>query len=550
MADADVVDPAEAMPLAQPIGNSARRSIPLRRAPLRSTGVKMFFILTLALLPLGLVALFASLQAIRTADTERQSLLEIAVMQSARKLAAEIESDKAALRIATNAFARNLADPQQCSRIDSFMRSRTSQDTRFAIYDRAGALVCGTAGQAADGLPAARRFDRTAMELLPESRTLLVRTPSDDRNLIALAFYGRDYLDRVTNPATAMASHRIILQQGRRELLLERGRVFASGGRIEQVAAHIEGSDVTLKLLVRTPPQTVARTLSLFLPLVMWFAAAAIGWFVVNRLLIRPLVLLRSAVAAYQPGVPLQPLQPVRTPAQEIVDLGETFREISEDVATHEAELAEGLARQRKLTREVHHRVKNNLQIIASLINLHSRSANTVEAAEAYGSIQRRVDALSVVHRNHYAELEENRGVGIRALVSELSASLRASAPDNGARLSIQVDSDDLHVTQDVAVPIAFLVTELVELAMLCDPATGIRISVHPLPDDAMRALVMVASPALRTTPHLQEKLAGRFDRVLTGLSRQLRAPLERDEAEGSFAIAVPVLDGSALQGN
>ncbi|RVT42123.1 sensor histidine kinase [Sphingobium algorifonticola] len=510
----------------------------------------MFFILTLALLPLGLVALFASLQAIRTADTERQSLLEIAAMQSARKLSAEIQSDQTALRIATNAFARGLADPQQCARLDSFIRSRTSQDTHFAIYDRAGRVKCSTGDGATNRFAPSGRFESKTLELLPDSSMLLARTPSDDRQMVALAFYGRDYLDRVTDPATAMASHRVVLRQGNRSLTLEHGKPFAAGGRIDQVTAPIEGSDVTLNLIVRTPPQTLARSLSLFLPLVMWFAAAAIGWFVVNRLLIRPLVLLRRTVAAYQPGVPLQPLQPVRTPAQEIVDLGETFREISEDVATHEAEMAEGLARQRKLTREVHHRVKNNLQIIASLINLHSRSAETVEAAEAYGSIQRRVDALSVVHRNHYAELEENRGVGIRALVGELSASLRASAPDNGARLAIQVESADLYVTQDVAVPIAFLVTELVELAMLCDPATMIQISILPVSDaDGARAQVMVTSAALRTTPVLQERLVGRFDRVLTGLSRQLRAPLVRDEAEGRFAIAVPVLDGSALKG-
>ena len=72
----------------------------------------------------------------------------------------------------------------------------------------------------------------------------------------------------------------------------------------------------------------------------MWFAAAAIGWFVVNRLLIRPLVLLRRQVAAYQPGEVLEPLRRIRTPAHEISDLGDTFREISEDVATHEAEMA------------------------------------------------------------------------------------------------------------------------------------------------------------------------------------------------------------------
>ncbi|WP_254557509.1 hypothetical protein, partial [Salmonella enterica] len=90
--------------------------------------------------------------------------------------------------------------------------------------------------------------------------------------------------------------------------------------------------------------------------------------------------------------------------------------------------------------------------------------------SDAYASIQRRVDALSVVHRNHFAELEENRGVGVRPLISELSASLRGTAPALARRFAIQIDSDNLHISQDVAVPIAFLLTELVELAMMLAP--------------------------------------------------------------------------------
>ena len=72
----------------------------------RSTGVKMFLILTLALLPLGLVALVASLQAIRTADLEKEALLRVAVTQSARKLSADLQSDRTALELTVNTLAR------------------------------------------------------------------------------------------------------------------------------------------------------------------------------------------------------------------------------------------------------------------------------------------------------------------------------------------------------------------------------------------------------------------------------------------------------------
>ena len=92
--------------------------------------------------------------------------------------------------------------------------------------------------------------------------------------------------------------------------------------------------------------------------------------------------------------------------------------------------MAGALEGQRRLVREVHHRVKNNLQVVASLLNIHGRSAEAAEARAAYDSISRRVGALSIVHRNHFAEMEENRGIALRPLLSELAAELRAGAPE------------------------------------------------------------------------------------------------------------------------
>jgi two-component sensor histidine kinase len=498
----------------------------------------MFLILTLALLPLGAVALFASLQAIRAADMEKDALLRIGVTQSARKLATDMLSDQSALRLAVNALADGSGGPGQCYRIGQFLSSRANIPALFYIYDRDGRKICGSAERAPQGVPIAARFKPGDLTLLPASGYLVSRTTSADDRLVAISYYSRQSLSRITDPATALQNRNLSLHQGSAHMWIN----GTSGPIVDDrrtVSARVGNTDLALMMSVSEPPVTLARTLSLFLPLLMWFAAAAIGWFVVNRLLIRPLVLLRRAVADYLPGQVLEPLQRVRTPALEIAALGDTFRAISEEVASHEAEMAASLERQRKLTREVHHRVKNNLQIIASLINLHARAATAVEATEAYASIQRRVDALSVVHRNHFAELEENRGVGVRALVSELSASLRGTAPSDARRFAIQIDSDDLHVSQDVAVPVAFLLTELVELAMLAAPDTGMRISVRQTPDPA-RALICVESPGLRGTL-VTDHLHDRFDRVLTGLSRQLRSPMEKDDEIGRYCITIAV---------
>lgn len=508
---------------------------------IHSTGIKMFLILTLALLPLGLIALVASLQAIRTADLEKEALLRIAVTQSARKLTADLASDRTALMLTANALSAGDASAGMCHRLSIFLTSHDREGGRFYIYDRAGRSLCASSQAEPVGLAPSARFSSRIAELLPRSGFLLSRSHSSDGQVVALAYYSRAYLESITNPATALQNRQLSLEQGERKLVV--GRPLADlGGHSTSLSARLDPPDILLTMTLRDPPVTLVRMLSLFLPLVMWFAAAAIGWFVVNRSLIRPLVLLRRTVAAYRPGEVLEPMRRIRTPAHEIVALGETFREISEDVATHEAEMAESLETQRKLTREVHHRVKNNLQIIASLISLHARATHEPEAVDAYASIQRRVDALSVVHRNHYAELEEHRGVGMRSLISELSASLRGAAPAEARRFGIQIDSDNLLISQDVAVPIAFLLTELVELAMLSDPRAAMRISAHLEPDRTDRAVLHINSSALRGSPDMSARIDERYGRVLMGLSRQLRAPLDHDPDIGDYSIAITVL--------
>jgi two-component sensor histidine kinase len=248
---------------------------------------------------------------------------------------------------------------------------------------------------------------------------------------------------------------------------------------------------------------------------------------------------MQRAVAAYQPGDRGFDLPSLATPAREIRELGLAFDKVTRTVARHEAELESAIERQTKLVREVHHRVKNNLQVVASLLNLHARGARSEDVAAAYASIQRRVDALAVVHRNHYAELEENRGVALKPLISELAANLRATAPASASHMQIRLDVEPFYATQDVAVSIAFLITELVELAMFCGGGT---VTISLAGQDERSARLSVESASLRSDASCDEQLFSRFDRIVTGLGRQLRSAIDRDLEAGCYALDVAVV--------
>ncbi len=223
-------------------------------------------------------------------------------------------------------------------------------------------------------------------------------------------------------------------------------------------------------------------------------------------------------------------------PHHDIGALARALEHAGDTIATHEASLAQALADQVRLTREVHHRVKNNLQVIASLISLHARGAPPGPVAEAYATIQRRVDALAIVHRNHLTEIDSDAGIGARVLVGELAANLRTGIAATGRAPPITVDVADLRMSQDIAAPVAFLITELTELSMISDRAAPIALTIADLGDG--RALLSIASRGL-----MQSQGANPHNRILAGLARQLRAPLDFDSAHARYAIAIPLKD-------
>ena len=361
-----------------------------------------------------------------------------------------------------------------------------------------------------------------------------------DSDLRGSAFFPAKFLSDVAKPSAFGTDYAETIHSGYGHDLVLRalGQDTALDSHLA-VSAPLNIGNLTVELKMRQNLITWPIFWAMALPILMWLGAASLSWFFVDRLLIQPLRTLRARVAAYRPGEEIDSSDVRSLPAQEIRELGETFRSLSRTLILHEAGLAEGLVRQTKLTREVHHRVKNNLQVISSLINLHSRGAEAQEAVRAYASIQRRVDALSVVHRHHFAEMEDNRGLSLRAVIGELASNIRATSPD-GSKLGILLEIEPYLVSQDNAIAIAFLLTEIIELAISINPAAQLRLSVRG-GDAAGMAILRASSPALIDGDALKTALGQRYARVMEGLSRQLRAPLHHDPLAGSYEIAVTV---------
>lgn len=504
-----------------------------------STGLKMWIILSLGLLPLGVIAVVASVNNARanreTARNEAQALLA----QHVQRFTLALSRNAFTIRSGRDAVLEFGDTEGICRRTLGRLGRFPNVSGRFAIYGRDPARPCLSPNFTPPPAPAAHGEPGRAV-IMPGGDRIEIFLYEPNGTVEGITEYDRATLARTVDDPRLPGDFALELVQGDRVMRLR--AMSANGERGSQVTESnaFPNGQYAMRIRLPMPALGLNEVFIVLTPILMWLWASFIGWIIVQRVLLRPLKRIQNVMSAYKPGDPAVDLPAVNNTAQEIGALGQAFGRVTQTVARHEAELEAAVVRQTRLVREVHHRVKNNLQVVASLLNLHSRGSRNEDVAAAYASIQRRVDALAVVHRNHYAELEENRGVALKPLITELTANLRATAPASAAGMQIRLDVGPLYVTQDVAVSVAFLITEIAEFGMLC--GAGL-VSVTLDRDGPGFARLSIQIDALAGSPDCDTAFQERFDRIVTGLARQLRSELEREPERGLYSVRVAIIE-------
>lgn len=112
--------------------------------------------------------------------------------------------------------------------------------------------------------------------------------------------------------------------------------------------------------------------------------------------------------------------------------------------------------------REIHHRVKNNLQSVSALLRLQARRSGNQETAAALNEAVRRVSSIALVHEMLSGSVEEE--VDLDAVVDRLGSSLvDVWLPDGGTRVTVRRDSRLGVLAADLAMPLVMVLTEVIQ---------------------------------------------------------------------------------------
>jgi two-component sensor histidine kinase len=123
------------------------------------------------------------------------------------------------------------------------------------------------------------------------------------------------------------------------------------------------------------------------------------------------------------------------------------------------------LATMQAMLQEIHHRVKNNLQMISSLLSLQSRQSPHEEARLAFQDAQSRVRSIALLHESLYQSDDLGR-IDMQAYVNRLLDTLQHAYGQSRVRATFDVAIEGVFLPVDVAVPCGLIVNELVTNAL------------------------------------------------------------------------------------
>lgn len=113
------------------------------------------------------------------------------------------------------------------------------------------------------------------------------------------------------------------------------------------------------------------------------------------------------------------------------------------------------------LLKEIHHRVKNNLQVVSSLLSIQTKNTRSKSAINALEEGKSRVKAMALIHQKLYQN-EDLSVIKMQEYIESLSASIQSVYKKKGFKINMHIDAQSADLDVDRAIPIGLILNELI----------------------------------------------------------------------------------------
>lgn len=491
--------------------------------------VRLVLLLGLALLPIGIIAMVQTYRVIEDSDARLEAALLGETLEAAAVERQVILRTRGAAQTIARIIPTYDSDPRACSAILQRYASSIEDITFAAHVGENGIVKCGTAEIGTDETDSATyvQYRETG---LPFVGATLVGTGQDNlinvvepviddsrpdgyvilsfpHDAIAINSSEKDNgprpRDTITfNDRGDILSSQLGLDTAEERLPVNRAlSVLGATGastfqdvdrsgdtQLYTVAPLLPGSIYALSVWPLSAGRTGGLTAmsAVLFPFLMWLISLAVAYFAVHRLVTRHIRALRQNIRAFSSTRRTLSNVHLDEAPLELREVIEAFVSMTHQIARDEAELENGLHEKDVLLKEVHHRVKNNLQLIASITNMQIRKAQSSETKFVLKRLQDRVLGLATIHRNLYqASVLSN--VRADTLIEELTAQISRNSITPAAGIDFELDIAPVSLYPDQAVPLSLLVTEAT--------TNAIKYVGRPAPDATPWVSVVLKAP-------------------------------------------------------
>jgi PAS domain S-box-containing protein len=216
-----------------------------------------------------------------------------------------------------------------------------------------------------------------------------------------------------------------------------------------------------------------------------------------------------------------------------------SFAVILDDITQRkqaEEKLKASLKEKEVLLKEIHHRVKNNLQVISSLLNLQSGYVRDREALQMFKESQNRVRSMALIHEKLY-QSKDLASIDIAGYIRDLTTSLFRSYEASAAAIRVNTDVHDVFLDINTAIPCGLIINELVSNALKHAFPGGrageLKIAMQRTNEDKIELIVSDNGMGFPKDVDFRNTESLGMQLVIT-LTEQLAGSIELDRSEGT----------------
>lgn len=200
-------------------------------------------------------------------------------------------------------------------------------------------------------------------------------------------------------------------------------------------------------------------TFTLLFPLLMWLISLVVALVAIRLQVIRPMRILGRQMRDFAEGRRVFHSETLKNAPSELREIGETFATMAGKVIRDEADIENTVHERDVLIKEVHHRVKNNLQLMSSILSMQARTAPNNETRGVLRKVQGRLASLAAVHRGLY-ETPQVSQVRVDTLLDDLLRQLATLGEGADTPLDVDYQFKPVTLVPDQAGPLAMLAAE------------------------------------------------------------------------------------------